>query len=175
METVVPAEYLLALVDLAAYRSFVAPDWTLESLRQHFAAEMARVAMLAWGTGAPGNWRVEVARERVGGAGFRECSGRIPATTERLHLTSYDELTVAAQFRDVRLPRPGTEEWVVAVEPGWYGCRVVQLYDPGLADTEAVFYQETPHFRLELLPAAGGGRRPRAAGVAWFPQEAGRQ
>jgi hypothetical protein len=168
---VVPAEYLLAVVDLAAYRSFVAPDWTLDAIREHFAAEVARGAMLAWGTGAPGNWRVEVTRERGPQGGFRECAGRVRVTADRLYLTSYDELTVAAQFRDVCLPRPGTEEWAVAVEPGWYDCRVVQLYNPALADTETVFHQETPHFRLELVKGAGKGRRPRVAGVPWFHTE----
>ncbi|AWM40378.1 hypothetical protein C1280_27555 [Gemmata obscuriglobus] len=168
MGTVVPAEYLIAVVDLAAYRTFVAPDWTLDAIREHFAAEIARGTMLAWGTGASGNWRVEVIRDRAGG-GFRECAGRVRATTGQLHLTSYDELTVAAQFRDVRLPRAGTEAWAVAVEPGWYDCRVVQLYDPGLAESEVVFHQETPHFRLELVATGGKGRRSRVAGVPWFP------
>jgi hypothetical protein len=166
---VVPAKSLVALVDLAAYRSFVATDWNLNTIEDHFAKEMTRGSMLAWGTGETANWRIEVTREHRPGDGFRQCAGRVRATTAQFHLTAYEELTMAAQFRHVRLPRPGTEGWVVAVEPGWYDCRVVQLYDPALADTSAVFDQETPHFRLELVACAKKGQRQEVVSVPWFP------
>jgi hypothetical protein len=165
---VVPAEGLVALVDVAAYSPYLGPDWTLEGMSQHLATEMDRGVIFAWGVGESGNWRIEVARETSPVSGFRACAGRVQATTPLLHLTSYDELTAAAQFADVRLPRSGTEEWVVAVEPGWYDCRIVQLYDPELADTEEVFHQEAPHFRLELTPATEPGPRPNSAGAPWF-------
>ncbi len=168
METVVvPADALVALADLADYRSFVAADWTLSQLRAHFATEAARGAMVAWGVGESGNWRIAVARER-GPGGFREFAAPIRATGRQLHLVGYDELTMAAQFPDVRLPEPHGGAWPVAVAPGWYECRVVQLYDPALADSPEVFHQQTPHFRLELLPA-GGGRPGAGPGVPWFP------
>ena len=57
--------------------------------------------------------------------------------------------------------------WPVAVEPGWYECRVVQLYDPALADSEEVFHQERAHFRLELLPS-DGTQLEAGPGVPWF-------
>ena len=125
METViVPADALVALADLASYRSFVAADWTLDQLRAHFAAEAARGAMVAWGAGESGNWRIAVVRER-GPGGFREFAAPIRATGRLLHLVGYDELTMAAQFADVRLPEPHGGVWPVAVQPGWYECRVL--------------------------------------------------
>jgi hypothetical protein len=165
---VIPGEALVALVDLAAYRPFVAPDFTLERMSQHLIAEADAGVLFAWGVGEVGNWRVQIAAGRLSDGGYRECSGRIRATTTPLHLTSYDELTVAAQFADVHLPRSGTEDWVVAVEPGWYDCRVVQLFDPALADTKEVFDQETPHFRLELTPANVEVPRPTGGGIPWL-------
>lgn len=168
METVIiPADALVALADFADYRSFVAADWTLDQLRAHFTAEAARGTIVAWGAGESGNWRVAVARER-GPGGFREFTAPIRATGRQLHLVGYDELTMAAQFPEVRLPEPRGGAEPVPVEPGWYECRVVQLYDPALADSEEVFHQETPHFRLELLPSRGGAGPGTGPGVPWF-------
>ena len=122
--------------------------------------------MVAWGAGESGNWRIAVVRER-GPGGFREFAAPIRATGRLLHLVGYDELTMAAQFADVRLPEPHGGVWPVAVQPGWYECRVVQLYDPAQSDSEEVFRQETPHFRLELLPS-DGIRSGAGPGVPWF-------
>lgn len=158
---VIPADYgppgnALALMDAAAYSSFVAEDWTLETIVAHFDREKARGTLLTWDTGSYGNWRVEV-REGWGQArGFRETTGCITATGNRLHLTCYDELAWGAQFADARLPRPGTEDLAIEVTPGPCEVRVVQLYDPRKAESRAVHFQKTPHFALELkaLPSA---------------------
>jgi hypothetical protein len=168
METIiVPADALVALVDLSVYRSFVAAEWTLDSIRAHFAAEMRHGTMIAWGAGESGNWRIEVAHQSEGANGFREFVAPIRASTGRLHLSSYDELTMAAQFPEVRLPRQRGEDLSVEVEPGWYECRVVQLYDPELDGTEQVFFQESPHFRLELI-RTGVAKSDSATGIPWF-------
>jgi hypothetical protein len=95
---VVPADYCLAIFDAQAYSSFVDSDWTLPQLREHLVAEMGRGAILAWGTGAPGNWRIEVTVGLSSHRGVREFAARLRATGPHLHLTSYDELTAAAQF-----------------------------------------------------------------------------
>jgi len=163
---VVPADYCLALIDAAAYPSFVAEGWTLEGICRHFAEQMGRGTMVAWGTGAPGNWRVEVGGARRIGGGHREFTGLIRASRGQLHLTSYDELTMAAQFADVRLPRPGTGEWSVRLATGPYTCRVVQLYDPAEAESEAVFEQDSPHFAVEIEAAQVAP--PAIASVPWF-------
>lgn len=149
---VVPADYMLAVMD-AAYSSFVSEEWSLESIQAHFVREMTRGTLLAWGAGSYGNWRIEVQDGWENARGFREVTGRVTATGDRLHLTSYDELTWGAQFPDCRLPRPGTEGWAIPITPGSYDIRVVQLYDPAQADSEAVFYQAASHFILELRPS----------------------
>lgn len=164
---IVPADYCLAIIDAAAYPSFVAERWTLDDIRRHFVEQMALGTMVAWGTGAPGNWRVEVGGARRISGGHREFMGRLRATNGVLHLTSYDELTAAAQFTEVRLPRPGTEGWAVRLAAGQYTCRVVQLYDPAEAESEAVFGQESPHFAVEIKAARGAA--PATGGeVPWF-------
>ena len=165
---VIPAEYCVALIDAAAYPSFVDDEWTLPQIRKHFVRQMNGGTMLAWGTGASANWRINVA----GGAArtarvYREFTGRITATGRKLHLTSYDELTDAAQFENVRMPEKGTEGWFIPVKPGEYDCRVAQLYDPARADSAQVFGQKTPHFLLTLAKAEGP--KPSAfKRVPWF-------
>lgn len=164
---IVPADYCLAIIDTVAYPSFVAEEWTLDDIRHHFAEQMALGTMVAWGTGAPGNWRIEVGGARRISGGHREFVGRLRATNGVLHLTSYDELTAAAQSAEVRLPRSGTEEWAVRLAAGQYTCRVVQLYDPAEAESEAVFEQESPHFAVEIKAARGTS--PATGGeVPWF-------
>lgn len=164
---VIPADYCVALIDAAAYPSFVDPDWTLLQIRNHFVAQMNQKTMLAWGTGASGNWRISVTTRSEVAPGYREFTGRITATGARLHLMSYDELTMAAQFEDVILPQKGTADWSVSVEPGEYKCRVVQLYDPAQAQAKTVFNQESPHFRIELTKAERG-RSSKIKKVPWF-------
>ena len=164
---VIPADYCVALVDLGAYSSFVKSNWTLDLLLDHLLTEMNTGHILAWGTGASANWRIEVSTEKTGRTGFREFSGRLRGSGKLLHLTSYEELTFAAQFRTCRLPRPGTEDWRVEVESAKLDCRVVQLYDPELAETPEVFEQEAPHFLIELTPTRTR-RANRFDAVPWF-------
>jgi len=161
----VPADYFLAVVD-AAYPSFLGTEWTLDTILAHFTHAAAGGTLLAWYTGSYGNWRVEV-RDGWGAArGFREVTARLTATGDRLHLISYDDLVWAACYADHHLPRPGEGIGVIPVTPGPYDLRVVQLYDPAEADTEAVFYQEAPHFALEIRPGAGPAPAPPAR-VPW--------
>jgi hypothetical protein len=164
---VIPAEYCLALADLSAYPPFVASQWTLPTLLGHFVDQMNTRTLLAWGTGASANWRIDVSLDRTDLTGFREFSGRITVTGTRLHLTSYDELSFAAQFRDCQLPREGTKQWFILLKRGTYDCRVVQLYDPELAESSEVFEQEEPHFAIELT--ATRSRQANAFdSVPWF-------
>jgi hypothetical protein len=164
---VVPADYCLAIVDAAAYPSFVSGQWDLDDIRRHFVEQMRCGTMLAWGTGAPANWRLQVGGPRRFGGGYREFTGRIRASEGVLHLVSYDELTMAAQFADERLPGRGVRRRSVRLPAGQYDCRVVQLFDPVAADSRAVFEQKTPHYAV-ILKRARGAAPPALRRVPWF-------
>jgi hypothetical protein len=164
---VIPAEYCVALIDAAAYPSFVDEEWTLPQIRKHFTTQMNGGTMLAWGTGASGNWRIRVAGRAGAARIYRAFTGRITATGKKLHLTSYDELTMAAQFENVRMPEKGTEGWFIPVKPGEYDCRVTQLYDPAKAESAQVFKQTTPHFLLNVAKAKGS-KASVFKQVPWF-------
>jgi len=125
----------LAIVVPASYPSFVAGDWDFERLRSHFCGQMVRRSMLIWGTGLEGLWRVEV---RVGGPpvrGFREVVGPVRVAGGSVLVTSYDGLTMAAQFADVSLPQDHERDQLIEVPDGDYACRVVQMFDPEATDS----------------------------------------
>lgn len=140
----------LGIFDPHAYISFVAEDWTVgELLIDHFKAEMRRRHLLLWATGREETWRVDVRQEASQPPGFREYTGSIVATENLLCLTSYDSLTMGAQFEDVSLPEQDEWNLYITVEPGVYNCRIVQLQDPG--DYSSKEDPETADFVIELM------------------------
>ncbi|GIF70959.1 hypothetical protein [Asanoa siamensis] len=136
---------LIALVDHHAYHGYVSPEWTYETLFARFRDAMGERQLLIWGTGREEDWIVDVV---VGGPApadcFRRAVGPIRVTSGQLHVLSYDSLSMAAQFDDVRLPEPHRSRQVFDLAPGLYSCDVAQLEDP---DYEAT---REPHFVLTL-------------------------
>ncbi|WP_215541682.1 hypothetical protein [Amycolatopsis sp. CA-230715] len=151
----------LGLIDPDAYLPFVGEDWTLEQLFARFRTEMGKRALLLWGTGAEGTWRVEVAT----GArppGFRSTAGPIRVTGGRLLLVNYETLTMAAQFADVSLPEPHLADLLLTVPNGDYACEITQVHDP-----EAEYASDGADFVVALT--AGVTPAPWSA-PAWFQQ-----
>lgn len=142
----------LALVDPKAYDAFVAEDWALEQMLNHFKTHMAARRLLIWGTGMENIWHVRVEQRRSDISGFREVSGPIVATTGRLLLTNYESLTTVAQYRDISLPEPYQRDLMLEIPSGEYLCRIVQLEDPN--DYEARPEQDAD-FLLELIEHNG--------------------
>jgi hypothetical protein len=120
----------LALIDPDGYRGFVHADWTLDLIQEHFMREMRDRHLLIWNTGLEHIWRVDVSFEPTKASGFREVIGSITASQGRLLLTSYDSLTMAAQFPDVRLPQAHERNLLLSLPAGLYDCRVIQLSNP---------------------------------------------
>ena len=120
----------LALIVTATYESFVAENWDSELLRSHFRRQMARHSMLIWGTGLEGMWRVDLRVDGPDARGFREVSGHLRVEGGSVIVTSYDSLTMAAQFADETLPQAHERDQLVELPDGDYACRVVQMFDP---------------------------------------------
>ncbi len=120
----------MGIFDPHAYVSFVSENWTLDELVDHFKSEMYHYRLLLWGTGCEETWRVEVRQEANEVTGFQEFSGPIVATENLLCLTSFDSLTMGAQFEDVSLPQQQEWDLYIPVTPGAYHCRIIQMQDP---------------------------------------------
>jgi hypothetical protein len=141
----------LALVVPATYETFVASDWSFYQILAHFKAQMARRSLLIFGTGLEGFWKVDVVRKRVTVKGFREVLGAIEVAGGALLLTNYESLTMAAQFKDVKLPEKHQKDLVVSIPDGNYSCRIVQMFDP---DREASAGDDKPNFVIDVVKAS---------------------
>jgi hypothetical protein len=139
----------LAIIDPDAYQGFVHVDWTWDTIQEHFAREMRERHLLIWGTGMENVWSIDVSLQPTRATGFREVVGSIDVSRGRLLVTSYDSLTMAAQFPDVTLPEEHEREQVLSVSPGLYDCRIIQLSDP---DSDAPF-KEAVSFIYEVTRA----------------------
>jgi hypothetical protein len=120
----------LALVDPDAYEAFVNEDWGFDKLFAHFKNQMQEQRLLIWGTGAEELWRVQVRFSTSAVHGYREVDGSLVVTNNRLLLTNYDELTIAAQFQEIILPEPQPADSVISIPTGAYHCRIIQTTDP---------------------------------------------
>jgi hypothetical protein len=144
----------MALVDPAGYRSFVGADWTLNQLVRRFKEEMGNRRLVIWGTGREDCWRVEVCFHRSDFQGFREFCCQLRASTDRLALTNFESLSMAAQFADVSIPEAHQLDLLIPVIPGNYQCRIVQSFDP--ESTMTPVQNTTADFLIELTPLADG-------------------
>jgi hypothetical protein len=146
--TVADDSGILGLVDPQAYRCFVDPDWTHDTLFLHFNGEMGRQRILVWDCGdGGGQYRIRVRRGFTAERGWREVTGSIIASSGALLISSYSALTMAAQFDDAVLPPPHEAHQALEIFPGTFKVRVVQTYDP---DDAGVPDEVRPHFIVEL-------------------------
>jgi hypothetical protein len=153
---------LLSLVDCSAYISFLSENWDYEGIVAHFRDQMARRSILVWECGdGGGSYLVKLRDHITSEIGYREVIGCIEATTDRLHLVSYDALTMAAQFEDEDLPSKHEQELSIPVVPGQYIVRVVQMYDPSKV---GVAHEGRPHFLVEV----SRGQSESWSNVAWL-------
>lgn len=161
---------VLALVDFAAYSTFVDEDWQYEQLLGHFKAQAQQRCIIVWDANdGGGNYRVEVRHGITELLGYRSVVAAIRVTAGALHLASYTALTMAAQYADQCVPSRDETHWRVPLENADYRVRIVQLFDPDLADE---LPRDAPHFVLEVEAGAGDPTQ----NVAWFSAlpEAGR-
>jgi hypothetical protein len=153
----------LALVVPAAYETFVASDWTLDQILTHFNAQMARRAILIWGTGLEGLWKVSVVLKKPKVKGFREVRGPLQVVGGSLLLTNYESLTMAAQFKDVTLPEKHQKHLMMPLPDGDYTCRIIQMFDP---DQAVSADNGEPDFTVELQKAMG--KSVAWESIPWF-------
>jgi hypothetical protein len=153
----------LAVVVPTAYEGFVSENWELDQLFRHFSAQMRRWALLIWGTGLEGFWKVEVCIGRSEVQGFREISGPIHVTGGAVLVTNYESLTMAAQFSDIALPARHERDQVVPLTDGGYCCRIIQMFDP---KEESSAESDGPDFVVEFTPASV--LPPEWSKVPWF-------
>ena len=148
----IPADYgCLAILDPESYVGFVSEDWAIEGLKKHFIEQNERGALISWGC-SYGNWIVKLVFGSSNETGLRSFVSGLK-TNGKLLLTTYESLTMAAQFEDVSLPEAHEAEQVIEVAPGSYRVTVIQCFQTEQAESDEVFNQTTPHYIVALESA----------------------
>nr|WP_038565275.1 hypothetical protein [Terribacillus goriensis] len=124
----------IGVANAEQYNSFVDQDWEFDALLKHFGEEMRRGNALIFQMTEEGiehSWKVdvEVNKELVYPDCYRTADGYMEVTGNELYLVDYDCLTMAAQFRQHKVPDKNCRRYHIPIEKGNYRVQVVQYYD----------------------------------------------
>lgn len=148
---------LLALINSEKYRTFVDGNWRLDQLLKHFVTEMNNQNLIIWQTNnyGGGKWEIEVLDQPTSNPSFQEFSKTIEVTNQELYLTSYADLTMAAQFSDEVLPSKENADLKIPVDNGIYKITVRQMFDPNNYSHEE---DEKTSFEMIITKAASNDK-----------------
>ncbi len=134
----------LAILDTSNYSGYVSKDWELEQLKGHIRNENLKGRIVAWGCTAC-NWNIEVHFSEPTIEGNRSYSSFIDTDGELL-LTTYDSITMAAQFSDTVLPETHEKDQIIKIDKGIYAVTVVQNFPTELIDMEELWDLSEAHY-----------------------------
>ena len=120
----------LAIVNADEYKSFVDSQWELPQLLNHFVDEMNKDNLIIWATGCENDWTVMFLDKPSEEVASREFSKTIRVTNRKLFLTNYEDLTIAAQFQEEKIPQRHNAQLCIDLANGNYNFTVRQLFIP---------------------------------------------
>lgn len=127
----------LAIVNSDTYQSFVDENWELTQLMNHFVDEMNKNSIIFWATSSENEWTILFLDKPSDNKSFREFTKTINITNEQLHLTNYEDLTMAAQFEKHKIPADHNSDLTIKLDNGLYDLTIRQMFDPEDYDYEA--------------------------------------
>jgi len=130
----------MGIVNYDKYNSYLKPNWNFEMIKEKVITEMNAHNLLFWGTGKENNWRVKIDTKPSERKAFREAKGVIEITNEKLYLTNYETLTMAAQFEKIKLPEKHHENLFIELENGKYMVKFRQMIDPEFISIQSKDY-----------------------------------
>lgn len=124
----------IGVVNTNKYKSFVDEDWDFNMLRRHFKQEINQGNLLIFQMTQEGierDWNIEVTINALiyEQECFRKSEGYITVTDGKLCLVEYTCLTMAAQFKEDKVPDENCSNYVINIESGIYKVDVIQFYD----------------------------------------------
>lgn len=133
----------MGLVNVDKYSSFVKEDWNFNDLRDRVILEMNLGNLLFWSTGQEGQWNVRITNKKTNDKPFRTTQGLLKVTSEKLFLTNYEDLSMAAQYEDEKLPQKHNADLVLLIENGIYNVTINQLFNPEnlVADSDQLHFE----------------------------------
>ena len=158
----------LAIVNPARYDSFVNIDWEFDDLVQRFKIEMQNNNLIIWYSGGEKTWRVHILETFSDDIAFRQFNKFIEVTKDRLLLTNYEDLTMAAQFENELITTERNKDQLFDIKNGLYKATIRQMYDP--EDFEAVSIDEKADFEIIFTPlAAERSVEEHIDNIIWWP------
>jgi len=144
----------MALADPDRYQSFVHKEWDFDELVERFLQEMRNNALIIWSTGLENTWTVRFSDRPTDATPFRQFEKVIEVTNGRLVLTNYEDLTMAAQFEDEKIPSRHNADLLVGLANGRYTATVRQMVHP---DRSFDMPSGEVHFEIVLSPVISDG------------------
>ena len=80
-------------------------------------------------------------------------------------VASYDSLSMAAQFADVRLPEAREFDQLISIPDGDYTCRVIQMFDPNVCESA-----EGESADFVILLGVSALPMPEWSEISWFSE-----
>lgn len=157
----------LAIVDASQYPSFVAENWQLDQLMEHFTTAMNKQQMVMWQSNNDGGgfWRIDIKDEPSEKEAHRSLEQTIRVTDGKLFLTNYDDLTMAAQYEKYKIPSDANDDLVLELPNGLYKITVRQLFDP--AENNYNEEDGDDDFDFEMIIAAADQESAAVDKVIW--------
>ncbi|MFT3934908.1 MAG: hypothetical protein QM726_14885 [Chitinophagaceae bacterium] len=147
----------LGIVDANAYKTFVSEDWELPQLLGHFVNEMNNNHLVFWATNLENTWTVNFAEHPSDQHSFREFHKTLEVTNGKIFLTNYEDLTMAAQFANEKIPAKHNADLELPLPNGLYTFLVRQLFDAENPD-EAM--EKEVHFEIVMKPSTDKSMKP---------------
>lgn len=148
----------MGLVNVDKYRPFIKEDWNFSDLRERIIQEMNLCNLLFWSTGQEGLWNVRITNQKTDDKPFRTTQGLIKVTSEKLFLTNYEDLSMAAQYEDEKLPQKHNSDLGLLLENGNYNVTISQLFDP----ENLIHDADQLHFEIFLDKGTGEKNQPNS-------------
>lgn len=120
----------LGIVNAGKYNSFVSEDWQLPQLLNHFVDEMNNDNLILWSTGSENVWTVNFLSNPSDKKSFRDFYKTMEVTSGKIFLTNYDDLSMAAQYVDEKIPAKHNADLSITLDKGRYKFQVRQLFNP---------------------------------------------
>jgi hypothetical protein len=120
----------LGIVNVDKYNSFVSEDWQLSQLFNRFVDEMNNDNLILWSTGSENVWTVNFVSSPSDIKSFREFYKTLKVTSGKIFLTNYEDLTMAAQYHEEKIPAKHNADLSIDLGNGRHEFQIRQLFDP---------------------------------------------
>ncbi len=139
----------IALVNHHTYYSFIEENWDFEMLKRHWICETQNENILVFQMteeGIESDWKISITTQPPKDVQcYRKDEGVIKVTNGELCFVEYTCLTMAAQFKDCKIPDEYCKEFKFSIENGVYKVGIFQFYNVdeekyiGCNDTDIMF------------------------------------